>query len=462
MPKKTSHIMILFILFPLVVGLACMASRADPTATPRPVTETEMVAEAPSAEPTSAPVVEETEKPTPTLSAPEDFVLLDNSLWIQDGSLVFAAFMIKNPSSNLLYEDVEFTIRLLDENGDLVGEDFQNTRWLFPGQTVGLVTNYWLASETEEVGAVEVDWTYAGTSTDGDWVNPITYADAVYWGNGGYPLVTGKVVNIGGTAATDVQANVICFNDAGEVVGGGYTFVDFVLGEAHMGFSAYVDTFGDVASVEVFPSLTFASQWIEAADFLSAIVIEDFHFYADDLGYLQGGFIARNTTEQVLRNSLVSINFYDENDHITAVASTYIDLLLPGDAVGIIPWVTTPPKGVESLRYEFVQLPGEVDDTYELDTNPFVINNITITGEDDDMVLVNFTNQYSKTVSEVDVYVLVYNAAGEIIGGGKDWTKSPTPPGGTSELEVWVSYDSAETVAVAEAWVVPSFFTIFE
>jgi len=463
MPKKALHIMILFTLFPLAVGLACLSSRADPTATPRPVVETEVVVEAPTSEPTIEVVQEATEESTPTLSATEDFVLLDNSLWVQDGSMVFAAFMVENPSRDLLYEDVEFTIRLFDENENLIDEDYQSIQWFFPGQTIGLVTNYWLATEAEVMGGVEVEWTYAGTSPVGDLLNPLTYEDAVYWGNGGYPLVTGRVVNTDTTTTfTDVRANIICFNDAGEVVGGGYTYVDFVQREAYMGFSTYVDTFGDVASVEVFPSLTFASQWIDKTDFLSEIVIEDDYFYEDDFGYLQGGFVVRNETEHVLRNSLVYINFYDENDHITATASSYIDLLLPGDAIGIVPWVTTPPEGVESKEFDFRLLPGEIDDAYELDKNPFVINSITVTGDDDDYVLVNFTNEYSKTVSEVDVYVLVYNAAGEIIGGGKDWTKSPTPPDGTSELEVWVTYDSAETIAFAEAWVVPSFFTSFE
>lgn len=457
---KTSNIILLFIIFPLAVGLACLSSRADPTATPRPVVETEVVVEALTSEPTVVVVEEAIE--VPTSSVPDDFVLLENSLWVQDGSMVFAAFMVENPSSDLLYEDVEFTIRLLDENGNLVDEDYQNLQWFFPGQTIGLVTNYWLATEAEVMGGVEVEWTYAGTSPIGDLVNPLTYEDAVYWGNGGYPLVTGRVVNTGSTSYTDVRANVICFDRDGEVVGGGYNFVNFVLGQDYSGFSTYVDTFGDVASVAVFPTVTFASQWVEEADFLSGIVIEDDYFYADELGYLQGGFIARNATEQVLRNSLVSINFYDENDHITATASSYIDLLLPGDAVGIVPWVTTPPEGVESEEFDFRLLPGEIDDAYELDANPFVINNITVTGDEDDFVLVNFTNQYSKAVSEVDVYVLVYNAAGEIIGGGKDWTKQPTPPGGTSELEVWVTYDSAETIAFADAWVVPSFFTSFE
>ena len=462
MLKKTLHIMILLILFPLAVGLACLSSRADPTATPRPTIETDVVIEAPTSEPTIEVVAEKTEEPTATLSAPEDFLLLDDSLWVQEGSHVFAAFMIENPSSDLLYEDIEFTTRLLDENGDLIGEDYQDLLWFFPGQTVGLVTNYWLDSEEEVVGGVEVDWTYAGTSSGGDLVNPLVYEDAVYWGNDGYPLVTGRVVNTDSTIYTDVQANVICFNDAGEVVGGGYTLIDFVLGETYMGFSAYMDTFGEVASVAVFPSLTFASQRIDQAESLPEIVIEDFSFYTDDLGYLQGGFVARNETEQVLRDSIIYITFYDENDHVTAIASSYFWLLLPGDAVGIVPYVTTPPEGVEALRFDFVQLPGEVDDAYELDANPFEINSITFTGEEEDTVRVNFTNQYSKTVSEVDVYVLVYNAEGEIIGGGEDFTRSPTPPGGTSELEVWVYYDSAETVAYAEAWVVPSFFTIFD
>jgi hypothetical protein len=462
MPKKTFYIMILFVLFPLVVGLACLSSRVDPTATPRPVIETDVVVEVPTSEPTIKVVAEETKEPTPTLSTPEDFVLLENSLWVQDGSMVFAAFLIENPSSDLLYEDVEFTIRLLDENGYLIVEDYQNILWFFPGQRVGLVTNYWLETEAEVMGGVEVEWTYSGTSTGGGMVNPLTYEDAMYWGNDGYPLVTGRVVNTDTVAYTDVRANVICFNRDGEVVGGGYTFANFVLGQDYTGFNAYVDTFGDVASVAVFPSVTNASQWVEETDLLTGLVIEYDYFSEDDLGYLQGGFIARNETEQVLRNSLITINFYDENDHITAVASSYIDLLLPGDAVGIVPWVTTPPEGVVSKEYDFRLLTGEVDDAYELDANPFVINSITLTGDDGDDVLVNFTNQYSKTVSEVDVYVLVYNDAGEIIGGGKDWTKSPTPPGGTSELEVWVTYDSAQTIAVAEAWVVPSFFTSFE
>jgi hypothetical protein len=165
MPKKTVYIMILFVLFPLVVGLACLSSRADPTATPRPVIETEVVVGPPTSEPPAEVVVEETEAPTATLSAPEDFVLLDNSLWVQDGSMVFAAFMIENPSMDLLYEDVEFTIRLLDENGNMIDEDYQSILWFFPGQTVGLVTNYWLESEAEVMGGVEVEWTYAGTST---------------------------------------------------------------------------------------------------------------------------------------------------------------------------------------------------------------------------------------------------------------------------------------------------------
>jgi len=77
-------------------------------------------------------------------------------------------------------------------------------------------------------------------------------------------------------------------------------------------------------------------------------------------------------------------------------------------------------------------------------------------------VLVNFTNTYNRQVSELDIYVLVYNDDGLIIGGGWDWTRDPIPAGESAEIEVWVNYADAETIADIEAWVVPTNWTSFE
>jgi hypothetical protein len=465
MPKK-SLIMIAFVIFPLVVGLACLSSAPDPTATPEPVVETEeAVVEAPTS--TSAPVIVEEDEPVeepmpPAGGVVEGLETMGKSLWFQDGPFVFVAFLFENPSADVLYEDVGFTISLFDENGDLVDEDYQVAPWIFPNQTVGIVSNIWLAMDLIVIDRVGVNWTYSETVSPDAFVNPFTTDSIVYWSKDGYPLTTGKIVNNESTSYTDIQVNLICYDGSGEIVGGGYTFVDFIHLNDFMGFSSYVDTNGEIASVEAFPVLTYSTQFIDKTDFLSEISILDSHFYEDDFGYIAGGFVAKNETNTVLSNSLVYVTFYDQNDNVTATASAYIDLLLPGDTLGISPWVTTPPEGVESKGFDILMLPGVVDENYELDTNPFTVNSTSVISEDEPGVLVNFSNHYSKSVSEVDVFVLVYNAGGQIIGGGKDWTKESTPAGGTGELEVWVVYADGETIASIEAWVVPSFWTVFE
>ena len=465
MPKK-AIIIVALIIFPLAVGLACLSSAPDPTATPRPVVETEEPAvEVPTSTPTPVIVEEEEQVEEPVIqtgAAVESLGTLGKSLWFQDGPFVFVAILFENPNADVLYEDAAFTISLFDDNGDLVDEDYQAMPWIFPNQTVGIVSNFWLAMDVVVVDRVEVDWTYSGTVEPDEFDDPFTTDSIVYWSNDGYPLITGKIVNNESTSYTDIRVNIICYDGSGEIVGGGYTFVDFIHLNDFMGFSSYADAYGEIASVEAFPILTYETQFIDKTDFLSEISILDSHFYEDDFGNIVGGFVAKNETETVLSNSLVYVTFYDEDDNITATAINYIDLILPGDTLGISPWVTTPPEGVESKGFDILMLPGVEDDNYELITNPFTVNSTSVISEDDSVVLVNFSNNYSKSVSEVDVFVLVYNVDGQIIGGGKDWTKEYTPAGGTSELEVWVTYAEAETIDSIQAWVAPSFWTKFE
>ena len=465
MPKKAFFI-IAFIIFPLVIGLACLSSAPDPTATPRPVVETEeVVVIEPTSTPTSVIIDEQEpleEMMSPAIGVIEGLAMVDKSLWMQDGPFVFVAFLFENPASDVLYEDVEFTISIFDDQGDLVDEDYQMMPWLFPGQRVGVVSNFWLALDIIVVDRVEVDWTYSGTASPGELVDPFTTDQVVYWQNDGFPLISGKVVNNTSTTYTDIRVNMICYDSAGEIVGGGYTFIDFIHLNDFMGFSFYADTFGEIDSVEVFPILTYGSQFIDRTDFFSEISFLDRNFQEDDFGNITGGFVAKNETDRVLSNSIMYITFYDEDDQITATGVVYVDLILPGETLGIAPWVTTPPEGVESRRFDILALPGVQDEDYELVSNPFIVNSTSLSGEDDQLVRVNFSNQYSKAVSEVEVFVLVYNEDGQIIGGGRDWTREPTPAGGTSELEVWVTYADVETIVSIQAWVTPSFWTEFD
>lgn len=463
MPKK--NIIIIMILFPLIVGLACrFTSSPDPTATPTDepvvVIETEPVIEPTLAAPTLMSVQEE---PTAqSITVPKDLVILEKSTWIQEGSTVFVGYLIENPSSDIIYENVEFTIRILGSAGNTIDTSYAYVNWFFPNTTNGIVATFWISDESVMVNSTDVSWTFTGTSVPGALENPFLTDSLIYWDNSGYPIVTGKIVNNTSTTYTDIRADILCYNSAGEVVGGGSTYLDFIHLNDYMGFTGYVDTFEEVASIEVFPNLTSSSKFIDKTDFVSEISILDDYYYEDDFGSLQGGLILKNETDTVLRNSYIYITFYDEDDNITTTGGDYLNLLLPGETLGITPWISFPPDGANNARYDILRLPGERDDNYELDSNPFRVNTTTVTGDYNEYVLVNFTNTYSKQVSEVDVFVLLYNASGTIIGGGNTWTTEPTPAGGTGEVEVWVSYGSAETIDSIQAWVVPSYWTEFE
>ena len=445
-----------FLIFPLIVGLACSFTAKKPAPTQTPI-----VIPAQATDKPAEVVTEAVNEPIDTGEL-QDLVLLDNSFWVQDGATVFTSFFFHNPNGNIVFEDVEYTVHLFDASGDEITSDYSTVRWIFPGQTFGIVFNFYIDDEYTLVDSTSVEWDYDSTFAADGFANPFTTSNILFWQNGDFPMVTGIVNNIDPDTYTDIRANIICYDSAGEIVGGGYTYIDFVPGNDYMGFSTYVDAYGSVASVEVFPTFTYSSLQYEGSDFWSEISVLNDYFYSTTYGSLVGGIEIQSNVDTVLSDSVAVVNFYDKDGNITSTGEFYIDILLPHQTLGITPWALTPPDDAKTDSYDVLVLPGDYTDDYEFAENPFVVNSTTLTGDWDNYVAVNFTNTYGKQASEVDVYVLLYDADGNIIGGGDDWTTEPIPAGGTMEIEVWVDYSDSKTIASIQAWVVPSYWTEFE
>jgi hypothetical protein len=323
------------------------------------------------------------------------------------------------------------------------------------------VFDFYLADENILVDSVSVEWEYDTTPANG-FANPFTISSPIFWENGDYPIVTGVINNNDPDTYTDVNANIICYDSAGEIVGGGTTNIVFVPGDDYMGFASYIDAFDSVASVEVFPTFSFNSVTYEGSDFWSEISILDDNFYSTTYGSLIGGFEVQNNLDTTLTDSVAYVTFYDKDENVTSMAEFYIDLLLPHQTLGISPWALTPADDAKTDSYDIWILPGEYETDYELTENPFVVNSTTLTGDYGNYVAVNFTNTYDKQASEVDVFILLYDANGNIIGGGHDWTTEPTPAGATAEIEVWIDYSDSKEIDSIQAWVVPNYWTEFK
>ena len=464
MKKKWLKLSLLLVL-PLAVGLACQITNPlsrffnQPTEELTEITPMEEATDAVVTEPAATEALMETLEPAS--GEEQDLVMAEKDFWYQEDGIVYLAFYFENPNADILFEDIDYTIFLYDANGAEIQTDAAYIRYLFPASTFGVSHTVYLEDETAVVDSISIEWTYISGAAEG-FVNPFTAQDVTYWENGGSPGVTGKIVNSMADTYIDVLANIILLDSDGQIVGSGYTTIDFVPGGDYMGFVGQVDAFGEVSTVEVYPTFTGYSYYYEGEDFWSEIAILDDNFFLDEYGYILGGMTVQNTIDTPLSNSVAYVTFYDEADAITAVATYTIEMLLPGDTVGIAPWATTPPDGSVTTTYDILVLPGDYEDDYELSENPFIVNSAEITGDYDNYVTVNFTNGYSKQVSEVNVNVLIYDTDGYIIGGGYSWLTEPIPAGGSSEIEIWVDYDQTVDVGSIEAWVYPNGWTEFE
>ena len=448
------------VILPLLAGLACRLPFIGRFFPAEPVVE-EIVVNESSPE---VPVIEEIDEvPEETQALASEYLTMPKeTFWVQTEDQVFAAFFFENPNRDILIEDVEYTISFYDSSQvELLSETYYLCS-ILPGQVVGIPGTYYLESENDLVDSVSVDWQYESASAAADATNPFVISKTVFWPNANYPIVSGIISNNAASTFTDVQTNIICYNSAGEIVGGGYTFVNFVRGNDYTGFSTYVDVFDEVASVEVFPMSTYITSEYPGADYWSDISVFEDNFYPGDYGNIIGGFVVQNNTDAVLGNSMVQVVFFDEAGYVTAIGTQFIDILLPGEVQGVSPWIISPPEGAETNNYDVWVLPGERLDTYEFLENPFVVTDASISGDFLYYVDVTLTNTYTKQVSEVDVTVLLYDADGTIIGGGTSWSSEPTPPGGSTTVEVWVDYGSSRVIDSIKVWVTPSYWTEYE
>ncbi|MDY6874120.1 MAG: FxLYD domain-containing protein [Chloroflexota bacterium] len=442
----------LFLILPVALITACTPQAGTPT-------PEEEVVEAPTedTQPTDA-ATEETPAETEAL---QDLVLLDQNYWVQDGENVFTVFFFENPNTSQIISDLNYTIYLYDADGAQIQSDSDNVLWIYPGQKMGITAIFTLANESVAVGSVSIDWTYDWEAAD-DVRFPFTVEKTHFWQNGDNPMVTGTVSSSSDDTYTNLRANIICFDADDEIVGGGVSTLEFIPAGDYMGFASFVDTYGEVARVEVYPAFTYYTTYYKGSDFWSEIGILDDHFYTDDFGTPMGGLVIENNLDTVLIDSLVYVTFYDDAGNITSTATQPIDILLPNDRLGLSPWPLTPPEGAITSSYDILILPGDYENDYELDKTPLNVGEVSLTGEFNDTVTVNFTNTYDKQVSEADVFVLLYDADGNIIGGGSDWTTDPIPAGETVELDVWVEYAEGETVDSIEAWAYPNHYTTYD
>jgi hypothetical protein len=473
MSKKILQILGFIIIFPMLTSLvACLGSpksliaeeieerSQDETNEEEEITEevTEEVEEIITAE----PEVVVTEEPTVATEEVQQDITLVKYSWYQEEDIVFAGYIFKNPNMSYVVEEASFNFSILDANGLELGYDWYDLSQIQPEQEFAVAFTYYLSDETDIVDSISVDWDTTFTQELNDVANPLTINQVNYWPNDGYPGVTGSIINDSEFIYKYIEYSILCFDNTGEIVGGNHDYVEFIPEFSEVGFSSYIDTYGEVAETRIYLELSPSTEIIENSNIWTDLSVVDDHLYQDIYGWVYGGAVISNNTSSPIENSLLFATLYDSTGRVISTADAYVEFIFPGDSAGLPLWSYFIPDDAIISHYDIWVLPGEKLTNYEVSTNPFVVTNLGIVGDYNSTISVTFSNTYNKQVSEVDVYVLLRNNYGEIIGGGYDWTSEATPAGGSSTVEVWVSYDSDEEIDSIEAWILPNYWTTFD
>ncbi len=407
MCKKSKLIIAFIVAFPLIITSACNGS-LDPT-----TTQTK-----PDLNHTQETAAEEPISTEPSASD-QGLVLLENHTFIQDETTLVTVFLLQNTSPQSTLEDVEYTVYAHDASGAQVGNDIGYIQFIFPDQIIGVVNEIRL-DEGISVDSVSVDWVIGDTNVYDDFDYPFVVENSKYYSGDSGDYITGVIKNTDYQIYTDLRVNAVAYDANDVVIGGGYTYVDFIPNKDQVGVSIRATLLEEPARVEIYPAFSAFSMPIDDGKWRNNIELIDFGFVQNETE-VGGGFLIKNISDQILTNSQYYITIYDADGYVCAAESGYIDLLWPGETLGYSPSSIFVPDESKPSKVDVIILPGEFGE-HELTANPLSVENVKFVEHDDwPSVTATLVNSLDQGITKPEVYVLLYNADDEIIGGGTSY-----------------------------------------
>jgi hypothetical protein len=448
----------------LLIFTACGTSATEelasarPTVNAAPSTAAPTVAqEAPPTEPTIAPTEAPTEVPTPSPEPAREAVVVQSGFG-QDGQALGFGVVIDNPNPAAALEDISVQVVAYGAGDVVLGTDDSTLPMVAPAVQTYFGGDMYLDVE-QPVERIEVQITGGGTPQPAtpDELPPFSVEAATFRETGFSQHVSAVIRNPFTVPLTDLYVGIVLFDEADQVIGGGFTFLPFLLPEGATPFDTSVKSNGVPARVEVSPLVSNLTRFAQrSADDLPELTLVEQGWGVDrQIGY---GIVVENPDQtRALERSQYLVAAYAEDGRVIAVDSGYFGLILPGQrtATGGVIYLSSEsdtPAHVEALIF-----PGR---TTEVEgKQAFSFTNATfLPGQFGAKVTAQISNPYGEPVQNVSINAILRNAEGIIIGGGSSFSER-IPANGTAAMEVTVAVDG--DVAAVELFAAESSITRF-
>lgn len=385
----------------------------DPTATAQPIFP-------PTLSETQDPLQPINPTPTPNLNNPNP-VRITELEYLQEDTEVLVMAKLFNTLTDAILRDVLLEVQALDAVGNRIALERVSFRYLFPRETTGFVQEFQLNAGLE-IATVEVHVIDGLIDRGLKYKQALTVSNTAAFRVGNDYSVTGWLSNADPYTYTQVKLNAIAYNQAGQIVGGGWKIFDFLPEKDQVGFNLRVNAKrGEtVDHVEVHPWLTSYSASLEGGNWWNSLKKGEWNFVVDRYHQFAGGAMIENQTDRMLTETFYILTVSDENDRICQASNGYIDVIWPKEKVAFAIEALQLPKECEGKTVDFVLVPGEFGQ-FPIEFNPLGTSQTSFS--DENHVSVSVINNLNAAVSQSRVYVVLRNEDGRIVGGGYQTTE---------------------------------------
>lgn len=328
-------------------------------------------------------------------------------------------FIVQNPDAVNAVINSDFRVTVY-QNGEALETDSGTLDSMLPGQRVGVGGSVFISSG-RDADSIAVELT-AGEATVADLDPGFSVSRVAYYSEGLFPSATGVVGTTYSQPLQDFEVFAVAYDAAGAIVGGGYTFVSFITAGGTTGVEVNVSSAGEPDRVELYPIVTSLTIFGLAGTTSSdarplTIVAEGFvpSRFENELGW---GFVVANpNTGLAAETTAYQVTAYAADGTVLGVYSSYISLLLPDERLGLGGSLYLP-AGTTVERLEFDVLGRYFRET-EIRADFLTTAGVTYVGDEfSPRVTGTVQNSLERELRDVEVYVIAYNAAGQIVGGG--------------------------------------------
>jgi hypothetical protein len=421
---------------------ACGSRTAELRDAAVPTTAADNAKPAPSAVSEPATLQATTAPPTaPRTAAPEREALeLEASGFGQDENELGYSFVVVNPNPTHAVTSTEYQAAFYDDAGTVIATDTGFIELLLPGQTLGLAGLQYV-DEDVKAARLEVQLN-DGVFEASEPLDTFSVDRVAYLDDENFPKVVAMVKSPYTKDVDDVRVAAVVYDDTGAIIGGGFTFVNFIPAGGETAIAMSITASAKPSRLELYPAITSLSELSGASESDGAMPLAlDASGFGQNNTQVGFGFLVTNpNSDTALESSRYRVAAYAEDGSVLGADEGYIDVILPAQPLGVGGNISVPQGS--SVANIVVQVKSGA--AHEPDNAlPFSTDNVVFQADEYFPKVTGVVqNPYAKAVKQVRVSTLVYDEAGEIVGGGFTFLEF-VPAEGQAAAEIPVYHSGA-------------------